>query len=68
MKGSYGIFKQCAEKTNVLIAFDDTIADMISNKKHNQKVTDLYIRGRKLNTSTVFILQSRFQGAKRYQT
>ena len=40
MKGSYRIFKQCAEKTNVLIAFVDTIADMISNKKHNQKVTD----------------------------
>ena len=42
-------------KLNVLIIFDDMIDDMISNKKLNQIVTDLFIRGRKLNMSTVFI-------------
>ena len=42
-------------KCNVLIIFDDMIDDMISNKKLNQIVTELFIRGRKLNMSTVFI-------------
>ena len=35
------------------------IADMI-NKKRNQIVTKLFIRGRKLNISTAFITQSHF--------
>ena len=38
--------------------FDDTIADMINNKKLNPIITELFIRGRKLNTSIVFITQS----------
>ena len=42
-------------KCNVLIIFDNMIDDMISNKKLNQIVTELFIRGRKLNISTVFI-------------
>ena len=42
-------------KCNVLIIFDDMIDDTISNKKLNQIVTELFIRGRKLNISTVFI-------------
>ena len=42
-------------KLNVLIIFDDMIDDTISNKKLNQIVTELFIRGRKLNMSTVFI-------------
>ena len=42
----------------VLIVFDDMIADMINNKKLNSIVTELFIRGRKLNISIVFITQS----------
>ena len=42
----------------ILIAFDDIIANMLSNKKLNSKVTELFIRGRKLNVSLVFIMQS----------
>ena len=42
-----------------LMIFDDMIADMI-NKKRNQIVTKLFIRGRKLNISTAFITQSHF--------
>ena len=42
----------------ILIVFDDTIADMINNKKLNSVVTELFIRGRKLNISLVFITQS----------
>ena len=34
------------------------IADMLSNKNINPKVNELFIRGRKLNTSLVFITHS----------
>ena len=47
--------------SNLLIIFDKMIADIISNKTFNQIVTELFIRGRKLNISTVFITQSYFQ-------
>ena len=35
--------------------FDDMIADMLTNKKSNPIVTELFIRGRKLNISLVFL-------------
>ena len=37
------------------------IVDMINNKKLNLIVTELFIRGRKLNISFVFITQSYFK-------
>ena len=40
------------------------IADMLSNKKLNPIVTELFIRGRKLNISLVFITQSYFAVSK----
>ena len=40
------------------------IADMIKNKKLNSIVTELFIRGRKLNISLVFITQSYFKVPK----
>ena len=49
---------------NVQIAFDDVIADMINNRKLNLVVTELSIRGRKLNISIVFITQSYFKVPK----
>ena len=48
----------------ILIVFDDMIADMIDNKKLNSIVTELFIRGRKLNISLVFITQSYFKVPK----
>ena len=36
------------------------ILDMLSNKKLNPIVTELFIRGRKLNISLIFITQSYF--------
>ena len=36
------------------------IADMLINKKLNPMVTELFIRGRELNISIVFIIQSYF--------
>ena len=37
------------KKREILIVFDDMIADMLSNKKIYPIVTVLFIRGRKLN-------------------
>ena len=34
------------KKRKMLIVFDDMIADMITNKKLNSVVTELFIRGR----------------------
>ena len=48
------------KKRKILIVFDDMIADMLSNKKLNPLVAELFIRGRKLNISLVFITQSYF--------
>ena len=48
----------------ILIVFHDMIADMISNNKLNPIVTELFIRGRKLNISIVFITQSYFKVPK----
>ena len=52
------------KKRKILIAFDDMIADMLSNKELNPIVTELFIGGRKLNISLVFIKQSYFAGPK----
>ena len=40
------------------------IADMINNKKLNPVVTELFIRGRKLNISIAFTTQSYFKVLK----
>ena len=45
--------------------FDDVIADMLSNKKLNPIVTELFIRGTKLNISR-FYYTVLFSCAKRY--
>ena len=52
------------ERNKVLIVFDDMIADVINNKKLNPAVTELFIRGRKLNIYFVFIMQSYFKMPK----
>ena len=52
------------KKRKVLIVFDDMIADMISNNRLNAMVTELFIRGRKLNIYIVFIKQSYFKVPK----
>ena len=52
------------KKPKILIVFDDMIADMINNNKLDPIVTELFIRGRKLNISIVFITQSYFKVPK----
>ena len=49
------------KENKILIVSDDMIADMINNKKLNWIVTELFIRGRKLNISLVFLTQSYFK-------
>ena len=49
------------KENKILIVFDDMIADMIHNKKLDSVVTELFIRGKKLNISLAFITQSYFK-------
>ena len=61
----YDIYKNIEEyypnnELIILILFDDMIPDMLSNKKLKPTVTEVFIRGRKLKTSYVFITQSYF--------
>ena len=44
------------KKQKILIVFDDIIADMLSNKKLNPILTELFITERKLDISLVYIL------------
>ena len=46
------------KERTVLIVFDDMITDMESNEQLSPIVTELFLRGRKLNISFVFISQS----------
>ena len=48
------------KKQKILITSDNMIADMLSNKKINPIVTGLFITGRNLNISLVFITESYF--------
>ena len=47
-----------------IIFFDDMIAHVLSNKKLNSIVTELFIRGRKLKISFFCIMQSYFAQPK----
>ena len=49
------------KENKMLIVLDDMIVDMINNKKLNSIVTELFIRGRKINISLVFITQKYFK-------
>ena len=48
----------------ILIVFDDMIADMIKNNKLNSIATELFIRDKKINISLVFTTQSYFKVPK----
>ena len=52
--GKYNMDKE----SKILIVFDDLIADMINSKRLNSMITELFIKGRKLNISLVFMTQS----------
>ena len=46
-----------AKKRRVLLVFDDMLADTESNKKIKSLVTELFLRGKEVNVSFVFISQ-----------
>ena len=48
------------KKRKILIFFDDRNAEMLSNKRLNPIVIELFIKSRKLNISLVLITQSYF--------
>ena len=52
------------QKNKILIAFNDMVADMIHNKELCSIVTELFIRGRKLDISLVFVTLSYFKVPK----
>ena len=51
-------------KREVLIVFDDMIADIMTNKIFQAIIKELFIRFRKLNISLVYITQSYFSVPK----
>ena len=51
-------------KRRVLIVFDDMIADIMTNKKFQSIIKELFIRCRKTNITLVFITQSYFSVPK----
>ena len=53
-----------SRKRKNLLAFDDTIADIMSNKKFQVIIKELFIRCRKLNISLLFVTQSYFSVPK----
>ena len=52
------------KENKISIVFDDMIAGMINNKQLNSVVTELFIRGKKLNIYLVFMTQSYFKVGK----
>ena len=68
MDDTYKNIEECNpnKKHKLLIVFDDMIVDMLSNKKLNLVVGELFIRSRKLNISLVFITKSYFAVPKKY--
>ena len=52
------------KKWKIIVVFDDMIADMLRNQNLNPMVSELLIRGRKLNIDHAFITQSYFAVAK----
>ena len=51
-------------KRKILIVFDDMIADILTNKKFQAIIKELFIRCTKLNISLIFITQSYFSVQK----
>ena len=66
MNGVYEHIDNYSSKRDkkVLIVFDDMIADIMTNKKFEAIIKELFIRCRKLNISLVFITQSYFSVPK----
>ena len=53
-----------SRKRKILIIFDDMIPDIMTNKKLQSIIKELFIRRRKVNISLVFMIQSYFSVLK----
>ena len=53
-----------SRKRKILIAFDDMVADIMTNKLFQAIIKELFIRCRKLSISLAFITQSHFSVPK----
>ena len=53
-----------SRKRKILIIFDDMFADIMTNKKFQDIIKELFIKCRKLNISLLFITQSYFSVPK----
>ena len=58
------ILKNTIQRKNAKLLLFDKIADILSNKKLNPIISELFIRRRKLNISLIFIMQSYFAAPK----
>ena len=56
--------RDSSRKRNILIVFDEMIADITTNKKFHAIIKEMFIRCIKLNISLVFITQSYFSVPK----
>ena len=57
-------FKKILMIRKIFMVFDDMIADIMTNKKFQAIIKELFIRCRELNISLVFITQSYFSVPK----
>ena len=55
-------------KRNILVVFDDMITDIMTNKRFQAIIKELFIKIRKLNISLAFITQSCFSVPKEVST
>ena len=58
------VYEKEERERKILIAFDDMIANIMSNKKCQAVIKELFFKYRKLNISFVFITQSYFSVSK----
>ena len=68
MDDNYTNIEECNLNKNrkIFIVFDNMFADMLSNKKTNPIVTELFIVGRNLDISLAFTKQAYFSAPKKH--
>ena len=66
MDNTYENIEECNpnKKHNILIVLDDMMADIPNKRRFNPIVPELFIRGRKHDSSLVFVTQSYFAAPK----
>ena len=55
------------KERKILIVFDNMVPGILSNKKLQEIITEIFIRGRKLKIVLVFIIRSYFDEPKNFR-